>query len=312
MNKRIFTIAMIIFAVSGLAIAQGTVEATGDGNTAYISQVGSVGNVASIRQIGDDNLATVDQDSTAGGKNYVRPTHNIFSAGQNTWGIYQNGSRNEAHVAQGPKNDTASIAQVGNDNIANIVQDITAPGNGYAIGLIYQGGNENVATITQHGGVFNHAKVYQTGNTNEASVTQEGSYNNYNAEPTLDCPAIPSWSPLAAFDIAVYNHGTYRIPVTQYQEGNGNFAGIDVLGNYNNTTQWQQGDDNYATIDIIGDGNQAKQVQLNSNNLATINIVGNDNQAGTYQDIGGQTASITITGNGCNAYVTQTGSVVIP
>lgn len=310
MVKIMLTLIAIVATVSGLALAHtADIEQVGSDNDAAVNQTGPKANVASILQNGDENIATVDQDSTGTGggpnPNYVKPVSYIFSyaGGVSDRGINQQGNRNTAVVDQKAKNGTASITQDGDDNSATVNQEALV--NGYNTGLVYQGGNNNSAQIDQVGG--NDAKTYQTGSGHSASIEQIGIGNG--PDPILDCPGIADWSPLADFDIAVYNYGTYRIPVTQYQNGTGNVATAVVEGDYNKIGQWQDGKLNVADLDILGDLNQVKQVQLRDDNDSEIDIIGHSNQAGTYQNgFGPNDATININGDFNNAYICQLGS----
>lgn len=184
----------------------------GDLNEAFVDQgfadgtgFGGIGNNAFIRQVGNGNISTVEQNfSVAGGSNDA----DIFQISDaNFASIGQEGFGNVAFIVQGDLggagSNTATVTQEGNGNLIAIGQNGTlneavgfqqgnnnqlfidqgfnnatgAGGDGnYAEGR--QIGNDNILTINQNvttSGGNNSAIITQLGNGLELTIEQEGS-----------------------------------------------------------------------------------------------------------------------------------------
>lgn len=130
------------------------------GSSPHIDQVGSNNTVDSIVRDGDSIFNTIAQNGTGntaftyliGGPALGPGYHNQSSL------ITQTGDNNLAtHLQEGPSE--GSIKQVGNDNIASLVQTYVGPGESNS-GYIKQIGTGVTASLGQNG-AGNHAGIYQ-------------------------------------------------------------------------------------------------------------------------------------------------------
>ena len=149
-----------------------TITQTGSGNSitldlerllgsgSHIDQVGSNNTVDSIVRDGDSIFNTIRQDGTGntaltyliGGPSLGSGYHNQSSL------VIQCGDNNLAtHLQEGPSDGL--IKQVGNDNIASLVQTYVGPGESNS-GYLKQIGNGFTASLGQNG-AGNHAGIYQ-------------------------------------------------------------------------------------------------------------------------------------------------------
>jgi len=233
------------------------------------------------KQVGNDNF--VDQLSI-GGMQCLMEAYQIGN-GNSSW-QYQNARFSDLHLY---------IA--GDNNLTNQYQEYTdwgASGDHDAYVDIY--GNENEVRQTQIGeydfadvdvnGNRNFVKQGQFGNSNRALVDIDGNNNGSACYACNNC----YW----------FNTHGY----TQYQNGENNYAEMDIFGSNNNACQWQDGDSNEADIDLIGNNNCVRQVQEGDSNWAKIYVNGNSNVACQYQD-GGDISTITVTGYDNYACVVQ-------
>ncbi len=289
---------------------QATINQTGSSNDAIIDQASSGGSLASIDQVGNNNVGDVYWRNTSGhggGEIIIiqegdlnEAYHRNFSfapAYQNDK-IYQYGNENYAYQryrgGTTPSSDAEIFqGQAGNPGDLNeAIQDL-----GGANAKIEQYGSSNIArqyntgTSGQNG--YQHANIKQEGDGNDADVSAAAPYEPFDNTVDFD------------FDAAG------PLPVSQYQTGSAaSNAFTNIYGNYNHTTQWQTGGGNSATIDIgqagtLSSDNTAQQIQLNGNNDATISIEGDLNIASQYQD-GGHISTITVNGDNNLAIVHQT------
>ncbi|MDH5364674.1 MAG: hypothetical protein OEW82_05875 [Dehalococcoidia bacterium] len=337
MCKRILIIAAIVFAVSGLALAN-TADITqdGTGNEATINQTGS-GQSATINQYGT-NLAQIDQ---SGGNNNTA-TINQGAPGKPVTNFHKPAYASDWIIG-------SWIEQVGSDNIASttVAFDGSASGSGNSNSTrIYQNGVENTATqvIGSYSSYTNSNKPYkaieidQVGNENTASQTTTSSFGCYGIQNMVTLQTGNSnyaqqdsvGGMASTMEIFQTGNGNSS---TQYQWARYSTAHVDIQGNNNITDQYQKytvwslsgvddayidiiGDDNIATqsqigeyndadIDITGSGNQAYQTQTGDSNYAKINVLGNNNYASQTQTGNGHSSTISQTGDGNSATVVQ-------
>ncbi len=177
------TFALALVFSAGMAFGQdqdAEIEQFGTNTDADISQVGDVGNDASITQGTESN--PVGQ--------FEAPSASIL----------QDGGNNTATVTQGNDNSgavgvpEASIEQIGDRNTGTVSQAFGATGSTVNIGEIYQSGNDNTATLTQRhfGGIQSFTTnvvgsiEQKNGDFNTATVTQKGSGAAFRADVVQD------------------------------------------------------------------------------------------------------------------------------
>ena len=142
------SIAALAMAAPAAAQSSSTVSQTGNGNTADVFQENA--NTSTVTQVGDNNIAVVDQ--TIGDGNVSTVTQNATGA-------------NEAAVFQNGLDGTSTIEQTADatDDVAIVVQDVLSVG---ATATITQTGNgggpsANIALIDQDDGSNSTASIAQ-------------------------------------------------------------------------------------------------------------------------------------------------------
>jgi|GEM_PF-4101147 len=204
-------------------------------NSHFIQQEGSDGNYAihtvaggsnkgRTRQVGDQNVATVDQ---FGGNNYVYQ----FQKGHNPY--------------------SATISQTGNNNASNCDN---ADGLNYTTTV---GGVTTTVTSptfsTLGPGGIEYVTQYQNGSHNTANTAVTGDWNNtVQYQKGHDNVGY----------IDINGNGTAGTPqlAKQVQLGNRNFAVSQISGNVNISAQYQNGG-HYSFIQLMGNNNQATAIQ---------------------------------------------------
>ena len=127
-------------------LSSATIYQSGSEQQAYIDQDFTTGTVASIEQYGDLDYADIQQ---------LPDTYDSMAS------VFQDGSSNEAYITQ--------------DAVSSTVFDAYDPSATFA--KIDQIGNSNIADVLQEVGIDLQATVSQTGDLNDALVTQSGSSN---------------------------------------------------------------------------------------------------------------------------------------
>ncbi len=149
-------------------------------------------NIASIRQIGDYNSTTVEQDdgqnqaliSLVGNANAASIRQGGADGGNKT-NIDTQGDSNQLNVEQskvaGFGINTADVALLGASNVLAIIQNYTESASTTVAGdnsaVVSQTGNNNQMTLDQNGS-NNVAKLGQTGNENDMNVSQQQDGNS--------------------------------------------------------------------------------------------------------------------------------------
>ncbi|NVF13850.1 hypothetical protein [Vreelandella maris] len=116
----------------------------------------SESNVALIRQIGDGNTNTINQNVSRQG-------------GANLASINQDGNYNDASIIQDGSNNTGLISQLGDRHKAEIIQD----GNRLESQIIQNGQNSNVSISHSGSGSYGISIEQQAFSGNARSVTVE-------------------------------------------------------------------------------------------------------------------------------------------
>lgn len=331
--KKLSLIFIALFAVV-FAMAQVTQ------NTATIDQYGT--NVAQIEQVGEMNLADIDQ----GGLSGLVVNSPVNSQG-NLYGSFvkQIGDKNQAFVDVSGSGNGTKIYQDGSSNYGK--QDINASGSAGIINLkmgvdLYQKGNDNSSlqtTVPSFGSSpIRQMYVDQQGNGNFVNQLSIGGYGNSqhvvqkgnnNNNPTksgnlLDVSATGLSNPLN-LSWAYGNQGRYisTNDYTQYSNQMAGKAHIDIEGNGNNTFQFQESSwsntANVATIKIDGNTNDVIQGQKGNLNSSKVDVDGDGNVITTSQlgnsniddvDVFGSynVVGVQQTGNWQSATVLQNGS----
>ena len=175
--------------IGGVGINVLNVLQTGSNNLSAIGQ-NSSDNFAQTSQAGDGNLAFVDQ-GFAGGTGAGGTANNAFirqEGNDNDTTVNQNftvvGTNNDADIFQISDTNVATVDMEGSDNTAFIIQgDLGGAGGNNA--AITQTGDNNLLAISQNG-TGNQAIGVQTGSNNELfidqgtnSLTGAGGDNNF-------------------------------------------------------------------------------------------------------------------------------------
>lgn len=300
--KKLFAIFVSVMFLAGFAFAQNTstVDQTGDGNDADVTQTGS--NTASIEQIANNSTATQIQDGTGNvadldqkggwpaGSTVVNETgyqeqigsNNTATlwqladggSGGNTGNQYQEGSNNLVVAWQHTVDSDVDQDQIGNGNEAHSYQ---VGFNGYI--KQYQNGTDNVAAVDEQAGggwvVGNIAEQSQTGNWNKSEISQYGTGGAKNAQGNkayITQNGSDNWA-----GEGLYSNGLFGI----YQEGNYNEAEVTQNDNVNKSEVFQYGDGNMVDVNqtggtgLFGDYgdyvNKSTVTQTGDNNNSTVN-----------------------------------------
>lgn len=201
-------------------MAVATVQQTGEGNEALISQVGSRG---VTEQLQNGNLNYAEATTTGGVKvfqtqlgneNYVRLGKGLKQKGQVDQ--YQDGDKNKAEITvAGPGTRFAYLRQkqIGNENESYIIGFRGNPG---MLSYIDQFGNNNWADLQLTGGQKNGFVITQDGNLNtlDADITKDKNY--------MDLYQLGNENDI---NIIIQNSGENTITVSQ--TGNYNVANVN-------------------------------------------------------------------------------------
>jgi len=299
MCKRILTIAAIVLAVSGLALANtadvtqdgtdnaATVTQTGTNNGAAVNQYGK--NLADIQQTGSTNTAQIDQGASGS------PVTNFhLPAYPSDWWM-------GAYIVQSGNGNLATMNQKNSSTYSHIKQD--GDGN--------KGTQDLGASISQANGTYSPhrgVQIDQVGNNNEAYQTTQSHFGCYGIQDMqIEQTGNSNYAKQdsvggMASTMEIFQEGDDNSS-TQYQNGRWSTAHVDILGSNNTTDQYQQytsygnSGQNEAYIDIVGSDNTANQSQTGEENNADIDISGNNNTACQTQDGSNNTAVIQQTGD---------------
>ncbi len=343
MKKTILTGASILtLVVAGPAFAQSTstVNQTGNGNSAGVTQTGD--NLSEIDQVGDGNSATADQsgssnesdiDQTATGSNIA----SVSQAGEDSFAdVIQDGASNgsNASISQGAGTSAATTGEVTQTSAVNSTGIINQDNGAASFAAIQQGdtpqfggtvataenasstitqsGSANIA-LTVQGGVGQTSFIEQTGldGMNDATVFQGTSNGDGNNTFIQQLGTSDSISVLQNSD------GNTAF-VVQIGTGMGNVGSIEqgtfVGGGGNSAAILQEGAGNESTITqnvlAAGGGNTAENEQIGDGATSIISQEGMGNMADVNQ-FGAHTSTVTQTGDGNTANVTQ-GTAPIP
>ncbi len=156
----------------------------------------------------------------------------------------------------------------------------------FCLVVSYCYGDGNVAEIHQSGGGENVAVIEQNGCNNTAIVEQS--------------------SPVGFFKD--FSNKDLIIRQFQWQLGRSSEQGLFVQGNNNFISQFQQGDRNFASLSVKGNGNWVKQVQIGNKNKSIAEIFGKFNSVFHLQYGNGLILpTISVMGNGQEFYMIQRG-----
>ena len=291
-----------------------TVTQDGTSNLASIDQNQTGGgdkaeNTALIDQIGTNNKAY--QTENAPGSNSGQHltaiqngtenlSHQLINGGYTDYfWVDQKGKYNVAtQTGTGITTNTARIYQDGLRN--NAVQTLKGSNNGYYGGFFYnekvkidQTGNDNSAKQIFSGYGSNHgnsAYIGQTGNNNMATETGDGRnvyadiiQNGYRNTATTK----QTGSKHQIFLNQIGNDNTVRVTQDNDRTGDplGNYADIDIEGNFNNGVVSSIGYENTVDVDVMGNLNRFTVLQTGTGHSATIMQTGNSNVANITQNL---------------------------
>jgi hypothetical protein len=301
--KRLVSVLIAVFFMTGMAMAQGNHSETtqeGTGNDATVEQLGAehesyiiqdsktnkhntaaFGNEANVKQFnGDDNYSLIYQNEGNGSKDAYAD-------------VEQKGSENESEIYQGYGyyNDMR-LLQDGSGNWSYMKQN--GSGN---VATVDQLGDDNQSDVFQRGGAF--LDVDQDGYGNDVDAHQDYSYQEGDIDQIGD-RNIVNLTQKSRPDPSLGNHAEV------YQEGDKNETVITQDGDNNTAKHWVYGYDNYMEFtqegseniavvdqktwkDVDNYGNQVSVYQKNSSNGA-----GND----FYAKLKGDENIINVTQNG--------------
>ena len=232
--------------------------------------------------------AFVNQTSTTAGNKatqYIDGTDELLS-------IVQTGNSNEAWQwvnNGGSNNNTTSIIQTGNSNIARI-QTTGTGGGDYNVSSIVQTGNSNKFKGLGEPATIWHPQpeAVQNGNSNSVVASQTGNGNTIAMSQTGNSNKIEG---------AIFLQGLGAV-----QLGNGNKATLVQDGNDNLSQSRQKGDNN--TIDLNQDGNDLTSIVSQYKGLFSS---ANSNTANIIQAGAGSTSTVIQNGNSNTTNVNQSG-----
>lgn len=156
------------------------------------------------------------------------------------------------------------------------------PGDG-SESIIYQNGNHNNATVTQHGDQW--SRIQQDGNRHEATVSQRGSSQN---------------------ESTIYQRGNSHSSLWD-----GNTASVIQNGNLNDSYVFQDGKYNNADLTQYGDLNDSYINQRGGWNTADVYQNGTELDSDIFQEGSKNYADINQYGFGHDSYVHQTGTGIL-
>lgn len=271
-------------------------QQTGNDNTISLTTNGTGLWIPHVRQIGDNNVASLDVTGDAyytlnqsgnrnnfavtadglGGdfqQNAVEGVVNNDNIGTMTaFGDYHSayhrilGSFNIATINQTGLNQNGA-QWVGKDyNLAGVSNVFTITQGGY-FGYARQwlnGGDFNIATIDQSDAVNKDAQAHQTieGDTNVALATQAGARNISSSRQTGNS------------NISVQRQQLSANTADLVQSGNANFADLTQNGSDNSATQNQDGNLNTQLSTQLGSTNVYEVVQTGLENNMTLSQIG--------------------------------------
>ncbi len=284
------------------------------GNMAMVTQTQSASNNnllpgSIVRQVGEDNDATITQSGNRGNVTVIQGTLDDgsgpldFTAGALAGTGYDpagnDAFRNTAEATQGGLDNATGIVQEGNDGMATTNQ----MGNDNTIGIrqLNVGAVRStnlVAMATQETGVRNSLiDIQQSGNMNEATATQSGTGANnvINLTQRKDKNTATLTQDTGEDNVINVrqnpdNFGTTggMVQITQ-TGGSGNEARLIQTGYENTLTLTQDGDRNILRLD----GGTPFATQGGHNNSATLMQMGEDNIINFQQSGMMNTATIT-------------------
>lgn len=237
-----------------------SLEQVGDNNIASVNQSSGNSNRLSVfYQHGNSNSADIDQVgnnnniSVATQENLGVPTttNNILT-------IYQNGNSNTiSQAGEMGDNIHGSVNQLGNNNSAFMQLTHT---NAY--GDINQNGDHNTASVT--------INMSYVGNANSGTIHQTGDYNNAVELVSQVTPNVNSSNnTMSTTQDGDYNYSSIIV------RGSNNLATISSTGSHNGISGVpilinQDGLNNASTITQNSDSNAASVIQTGNNNVGSV------------------------------------------
>lgn len=273
-----------------------------------------------VRQQGDNNIVKEIRQTLTGGTDmneidiYQQNSQNMRIGGRvkqtgsgNYMNIYQNGANNTVspvnadEVLQDGKNNRMDIDQTNTGNLLRRAQQI---GDDNTTTANMSGVNNGVADLTVGGasgrsgavasqmdqfGSNNEADLMITGDDNAYGTLQDGGYND-----ALNMEITGNENSLGVRQFGYYNEISLATidgdgsSVGFNQEGDNNFASIDVGRDNHDSFIGQFGDRNETHLEVFGNRNEASLVVTGDNNYLNgyqrgrshsmeVNIEGNDN-----------------------------------
>lgn len=330
--KKVIYLFVLVFATS-MAMSQ---------NTATVNQYGT--NFSEIKQTGSSNDATVNQGTALKAANNPLINSTYFKSGawveqigngngasissqydgsaynsgsSNAGSIYQKGDVNEASQVLSAASSllvklservAIEIDQIGDGNDAH--QRTRANFGTYGIRQMWidQKGTDNYANQYSNGGTQSVMTIKQNGSGNGNAITADISLTGLSSPLSLAWGTKMHAANRGGIDAGKISSGEY----TQYQNGNGAKAIIDIDGDNNKTSQsqeftvWGQGN-NTAEIYIVGSLNAVIQGQMGQLNNSNVDIDGSSNVATTSQEGNSNVVEMDILGSLNTAGVQQTG-----
>jgi len=288
--KKVTTILAAFLFTAGMAFAQNnsaTVDQTGDGNDATVTQENSGSNIAEVSQEGDDNQIDLTQ-------------RNFGSAGSpgHEADLSQDGDNNEADVLSqgGVGVNTVTLDQIGDYNYARIDQFW-----GSNNADVKQDGEENEALVSHRGTFDSDASIEQIGNYNDAYIRDagQGTGPNENNSASIFQDGDDNTSVIDQFESN--NRASSWIAgdgntVTQTQFSDGNTQRVEITGSDNTYTVTQEvGTGNQLYVNSRGTGPGGNTSQSNNSSFTAT-------QSGAFNLISGSMG-----GDGNSLTITQTG-----
>ncbi|MFP8488069.1 hypothetical protein ACKGJO_03135 [Gracilimonas sp. Q87] len=234
--KRLMTVLAAVLFTTGMAFAQSnqaTINQIGDDHVATVQQDNGIGNQATVDQEAVDQIFSTDpaEDNYAFVQQ-INGNYNRVDLDQGGNGDYadvrQNGYRNEADMMQKGPNDTdhyATLVQTGNYNTVDMFQDH----NDNATFTAVQTGNNNDILSNQNGGTSFSTLLMdfiQTGNRNSIDARQ-----NQGAATAL-----------------IYQLNSDDNSAITRQTGGGHWLRVDQYSDNNTANITQTGTNNTSTV----------------------------------------------------------------
>lgn len=245
-----YNLATVYQEANGAEGHTATLSQIGNQNLAYVEQIDGIVSVADIYQNGEGNSVDVTQQRTA-----------------NHLGAEQIGDGNTALVEQFG-NTTAYLSQTGTANAISLHQDGTSVG---AFASISQDGTGNEVNLSQHASQYSagDVRLVQIGTDNIADVvensgfgsftfTQDGTGNELTAQHGGRSTTIEGTS-IGDFNRVDIQQSFDGSSLTIAQNGSYNEIDVDQTGYYGVGDIQQTGTENYASLVQVGTSSSVSQ-----------------------------------------------------